>query len=154
MCCHPYDHCGPVYQCGGFACCGPYARAGSVLAPGSQPVSHRAASDRIESKQPTKQPTKAETPASARRPSAPIQSQRPTVADRQLIGEARPGDVPGSERIVSVTDQAVGPSLAPAVSSTTPAVSSPTVTASTATPAETLPGGGWTARRISSTVDR
>ena len=57
-----------------------------------------------------------------------------------LEGEMRLGDVPGSERILSVTDRVVEPAVAPTESSQMAGRSSPTSPG-------TLPSTGWTARR-------
>lgn len=62
-----------------------------------------------------------------------------------MANEMRPGDVPGSERIVSVTDRAVDPAVEEDDSSQTADLASPTSSSSSA---------GWTARRSSTNLDR
>ncbi len=58
-------------------------------------------------------------------------------ADGPLLGPAQPGDVAGSERIVSVTERVVGPS----------ADSPPAAAEASLAAAKPLPPSGWTARR-------
>ncbi len=123
MCVSPYDYCGPVYEGQGCSSCGSEARAGSILAGGSQP---------------SPAPVLAPAPQTS---SAPVR--------RQVQGQMQFGDVPGSERIVSVTDRVVG-------SSTTAADSSNVATDSSPDSPQSLPSQGWTAapdaRRT--TIDR
>jgi len=138
MCCHPYDYCGPIHDGRGCPSCPSRAREGSILSGMSEMA-----------------------PSAAMAPSAevtrrPVRSKSESVASRtksdaslthQVQGDARPGDVPGSERIVSVTDRVVDPS---ASSDEPPQVASESSTES----AMPLPSKGWTARRPTPQVIR
>lgn len=91
------------------------------------------------------------TRRSVRGKSASITSQPTKVADsaltRQVQGDIRPGDVPGSERIVSVTDRVVGP--------TADSGDAPQVVADLSTDSSLpLPSKQWTARRPTPSVIR
>jgi hypothetical protein len=121
ICCHPYDWCGPVYEGSGCQPCGSscslHARAGSILAGGgSEGVPPSA--------------------AMARRPQSQAQARLKTTAP----ASQKPGLVPGSERIVSVTDHVV-PSAAKSTSPAIMAADSPR------TDGPSLSSTGWTARR-------
>ena len=111
MCCHPYDDCGPVYDSCGGQSCSVYHRVGSILS-GSPEL-----------------PTLAQQPVQEESPSSMVDS-----------GPVQEGDVPGSERIVSVTDRVVEPSGRLA-GSTRVASESPKASRN---PSEIK---GWTARR-------
>ena len=87
MCAHPYDYCGPVYSDYGCQTCSPYARAGSILVGSPEMI-----------------------PSAELVQGSPEQGEavsRASVDKQQLQVDVRPGDVPGSERIVSVTDRVV-----------------------------------------------
>jgi hypothetical protein len=85
LCCHPYDYCGPVYEgCEGQSC-DPMYRAGSILS-GSPTISQI---------NETPQTTIEKNGAEKADPAA------------STVGQIRTGDVPGSERIVSVTERVV-----------------------------------------------
>ncbi len=157
MCCHPYDNSGPVFSDGGCQA-STHSRAGSILA-GSPEPSVVLANDPIHRKPVSQSPTpdqaKRQLPSmsyvmtgrQAERSSPTPLAKKPqepfsyTMAGNRpegpLLGSAQPGDVPGSERIVSITDRAVGPS---ADSSQAAAEASPA-------PARPLPPSRWTARR-------
>jgi hypothetical protein len=118
MCCHPYDYCGPVHTDHGCQSCSTRARTGSILAETSDVA-------------PSLELAHRPVPSNA-------------VADkslhRQIQGDIRPGDVPGSQQIVSVTDRVVDPSASPA--------DSPQVAAQPSSEAsKPLSAAGWTARR-------
>lgn len=138
MCCHPYDYCGPVYDdCG--QSCSPCYRAGSVLSGcASEPtmesggVAHRTASGQAVARAP------AERHRSGNRP-VQGQSLARVPAPRQPPISSKPADVPNSERIVSVTERIVGPSLTSDDASRAATGSS--------TPAKAPADQGWTARR-------
>jgi hypothetical protein len=134
MCCHPYDHSGPVYSQDGCQSCG-HCRAGSILCGNPQPSLALA--------QP---PVKNEKSVLASAlPTRFNPSERSAVVDgtsrRMPSGfkaELKPGDVPGSERIISVTERVVKPA----------AESSQTQMAEDSSPdSSPLPSRGWTARR-------
>lgn len=153
MCCHPYDYCGPVYQGDGQcqSCCSGHARVGSVLDPASgrslgqheDGAPHRA---KVQTPTPASSEGRA-APAEVPTP-APIKSQPPATMpnearrqlNQQVQSERRPGDVPGSERIISVTERIVGPQAASAESEVAEASSAPSQQ-------QSLPSSGWTARR-------
>jgi hypothetical protein len=118
MCCHPYDYCGPVHDDQGCQSCSTRARAGSILGGARElgPVLEE-----------------------ARRP-APAQRVSRASAPRQAQADTKPGYVPGSERIVSVSDRVVQRAAT--------AVDTPQVAAEpSAEPSKPLSANGWTARR-------
>jgi hypothetical protein len=125
MCCHPYDYCGPVYNGRGCQSCSPHSRTGSILSGA---------------------PELAPMPGLARRQVQGESVSRASLKN-QVQGDIRPGDVPGSEQIVSVTDRVVDPS---AVSSNPPQVAAEAAPE----PLEPLPAKGWTARRPTPEVTR
>jgi hypothetical protein len=92
-------------------------------------MSYVMADKRVKSPSPT--PTQTEQPQEStsgmvgRRPEGP------------LLGSAQPGDVPGSERIVSITERVTGPS----------ADSPQDASEASPTPSRPSPANGWTARR-------
>jgi hypothetical protein len=118
MCCHPYDYSGPVYDGQGCRSYGPTSRAGSILS-GTPQL--------------TPSLDLAQRPAQGRTVSSRASLQN------QVKGDVRPGDVPGSQRIVSVTDRVVEPST----TSEQPQLAAGSSTQS----ADPLPVNGWTARR-------
>jgi hypothetical protein len=125
MCGHPYDYCGPVYDSGDCQPCGSHSRAGSILS-GTPEI--------------TSSPDLAERGLRGK-------TMSPASLRNEVQGEMRPGDVPGSERIVSVTDRVVEPS--------TPSADSPQVSADLSTePSKSLPAKGWMARRPTSDFSR
>jgi hypothetical protein len=63
-------------------------------------------------------------------------------------GTARLGDVPGSEKIISVTDRTVGPSASAGEQQTVAAESA------TEESSRPLPASGWTARRPTTELQR
>jgi hypothetical protein len=155
MCCHPYDYCGPVYQGGDCQSCSRGDRAGSVLAGtpdtwASPTVTPRPARSQAVVSTPRRVQTSGQT-ASPRRVRTSGQSASfATVGGRvqgRVEGEVRTGDVPGSERIVSVTDRAVDGSES---SADQPEFASQPATESVSS----LPASGWTARRESYNVSR
>jgi hypothetical protein len=125
MCCHPYDYCGPVYEGRGCQSCSSNSRAGSILSgtpefASSPEVVRRQVQGERMARTAVQGPTRGE-------------SMSPASLKSQVQGELRPGDVPGSEQIVSVTDRVVDPATAPS---------------------EPLPSKGWTARRPTPDVTR
>ncbi|NLF09037.1 MAG: hypothetical protein GX594_13810 [Pirellulaceae bacterium] len=116
MCRHPYDYCGPVYN-GPHGPSSWHSRAGSVL-DGTQ-----AMPDYYEEYQPAytgnPQPTRAVAPQPTRagdyRPARPDDYQSADSRDYKalLADEAQPDDVPGSMRVLSVTDRVLGEGNAP-----------------------------------------
>jgi hypothetical protein len=118
MCCSPNDYCGPVYYDGDCGSCDPLARKNSILTGG--PVETTA----------TPEPARSQRPEN-------LQSR---VLTRTSGQKMRFGDVPGSERIISVTDHAVGPSAG--ANEPSEVVASPAQ--------RSLPADGWTARRPTS----
>jgi hypothetical protein len=143
MCCHPYDHCGPVYDGNGCQSCSSQSRAGSILSGASEIMPSAGLARR-----PVQGGSVSYAPAEGQ-----VQGQSATftkVGGRvqgRVQGQVRLGDVPGSERIVSVTDRVVEPSTA---SSDAPQVAAETSTE----PAKPLPVKGWTARRPAPEVQR
>jgi hypothetical protein len=123
MCCHPCDYCGPVYegQCGG-ACSG-HSRVGSILS-GGTPQTQMATETAVVRRQQTGQ------------------SISQTSLQDRIKHEVRPGDVPGSQKIVSVTDRVVGPSADSAASTELAADASPEPK-----PSQPVTSKRWTARR-------
>lgn len=122
MCRHPYDYTGPVYD-GPQGSSSWQTRAGSVLdGRGTAPTY-----------------SEEYLPAN-------FGEYQEEVTDRGhqgLIGaESQPGDVPGSAKIVSVTDRVLGDENEPIETSRMAKDSSPAP----------QPSAGWTARRPSSTV--
>jgi len=140
MCCHQYDSSGPVFSDGG--CQSAHSRAGSILGGGPQP-SMSPKNNQLQDGSVSPSPT----PAQAKK-------QNPSVSfgmaggrvQGPALGKAQPGDVPGSERIVSVTDRVVKPSTD---SSQAAQESSPEAGSS-----QPLPATGWTARRPTTEVLR
>jgi hypothetical protein len=125
MCCHPYDYCGPVLEADGCQTCASNTRAGSILAgtreavPSPEPMQHQ---------------------------SQPATLSRAAV-ERQIHGDQRLGDVPGSQRMLSEADRVVD--------SGTTSTDQPQVAAELlAEPAKPLPTQGWTARRPTQEVLR
>jgi hypothetical protein len=117
MCCHPYDRCGPVYTQGCYSCT--HGRVGSVFEGTTQPI-----------------PDQTQV---ARRSKGNVQA--------RTGGPTKLGIVPGSEKIISVTDRTVTPSSSAGESSVA-AAETPTE------PAKPLPSSGWTARRPATDVQR
>ncbi len=119
MCSHPYDYSGPVYGDGnGYPASSPVARAGSIL-----------------SGVPRATPAEAE-------------DVRQYEYEELMEEDARLGDVPGSARIISVTDRAVEEDGASRITSSAPGEITPT-----ASP-RALPADGWTARRTAPDMRR
>jgi len=83
-----------------------------------------------------------QTVATVSRPAPAADSQQPTDAEiqRMIQRELRAGDVPGSERIVSITERVVG--------------ESETASEAPDRPFQELPASGWTARRWNSDARR
>jgi len=144
MCCHPYDRSGPVFSDDGCPS-STHSRAGSFFAGSPQPsVLPTKNQIQDESASPSPVPDQAKrrghsisyVMAGDRVPGERVQG--------PLLGRAQPGDVPGSERIVSVTDRVVGPSAdsSQAAEDSSPASSKP------------LSANGWTARRPTTEVLR
>jgi hypothetical protein len=119
MCCHPYDRCGPVYDQGCSSCSG--ARAGSILAGG----------------------------VSETMPAQVVSDSHRNAETMQAGSGSHPrfGLVPGSEKILSVTDRTVNPS---GTDNDAPAVAAE----SAAESAKPLPSAGWTARRPATDTQR
>ena len=84
-------------------------------------------------------PVKSRSPALAetKQPEKPISGMVGRRPEGPLLGTAQPGDVSGSERILSITERVVDPS----------AGSPQDAMAASPTPASPLPANGWTARR-------
>jgi len=160
MCCHPYDCCGPVYENGACQSCSTHYRTGSILSGTpemtlSPEVARRDVQGRTASNPSPRgrvQGKTASNPAirenvqgkTASNPILRDKVQGKTVSNpilqEKVQGNLKPGDVPGSERIVSVTDRVVKPSEA-STDSTQVATESPGESA------KPLPAQGWTARR-------
>jgi hypothetical protein len=159
MCCRPYDHCGPVYQgCGGCSCRS-QPRAGSILDGSVASGTVMTGSTSTGAPHPARVPSQGEAPS-----------------------QPKLGLVPGSERIVSVTDRVVDPSATSAGSSSmagqpklgivpgserivsvTDRVVDPSASStgsssvmadSSADAPRLLPSNGWTARRATPDVLR
>ncbi len=165
MCCHPYDYSGPVYDDGYGNCSSWHSRSGSILdgsyameSPRSEPTPSPAPST---GKLSNHGPGLPESALVKRREHVAGQSNRithamgrdvprisssrqPTVDPQMqtlVRGDMRPGDVAGSERILSVTERVVDSSPA------NPSESSLAAQDSAAVPTQPLPTAGWTARR-------
>ena len=155
MCCHPYDRCGPVFSEDG--CSSTHSRAGSILAGCPEPSMSLTSPNHGQPASPSPTPAQAKkpqksisyvmagkradspspTPVQAKKPQKPISyvidGKRP---EGPLLGPAQPGDVPGSERIVSVTERVMPSANSPqAAAEASPESSQP------------LPPSGWSARR-------
>ncbi len=117
MCQHSLDYCGPVYDyASDCQSCSMQSRAGSILDNAPAPM-----------------------PAQAEQYQQYVEDE--TRQHQQYVeDETRLGDVPGSQRIISVTDRVMEPAVAPTESSQMAGRSSPTSP-------DTLPATGWTARR-------
>jgi hypothetical protein len=144
MCCHPYDYSGPVYQDQGCSSCRSQPRAGSILdgSVAGEPAVSRSVADSSTASRPVASRSVVSRPtatATSRPTSMPVPSQ---VSD-----QTHEGLVPGSERLISVTDRVVDPSGA----STSP---SSAVADSSADSPQLLPSRGWTARRATSDMFR
>jgi hypothetical protein len=139
MCCHAYDDAGPVFSEDGCQS-SPHARAGSILAGGSQP-SLSPTKNQI----PDKPASPSPTPAQAKKQgqSAPF-GMIGNPAPGRVQAKSQPGDVPGSERVISVTERVVKSSADPSQATEE---SSPDVS-------KQLPATGWTARRPTTEVLR
>lgn len=139
MCSHPFDHCGPVYDGPGCQSCSTRARAGSILSGDS---------DIMPSPEPAAKPTPAKSlsPTASRSRS---HRQAPSSASiaRHVKDQMQPGDVPGSERIVSVTDQVVE---SPENSADQPQVA----VNPSQEPSQLTVSKGWTARRPTPELQR
>jgi len=133
MCCHPFDHSGPVFSDDG--CSSSNARAGSIFGGSPQP-SVLPTKNQIRDESVSPSPTPAQTKQQGQ-PFSYVMGGNHTQGP--LLGHAQPGDVPGSERIVSVTERIVKPSA----DSSQAAEESPPETS------QPLPATGWTARRSS-----
>jgi len=94
-----------------------------------RPISYVMAAKRADSPS----PTFAENPTPQK---SPPYEMTPNRAEGPQLGPAQPGDVPGSERIVSVTERVVGSSADSSHAATETSVAS-----------QPLPQTGWTARR-------
>lgn len=117
MCCHPYDYCGPVFHGGGCQACSPHGRVGSILSEASE---------------------LAPLPPESSRPEGGTLSH--ADIENHVRGEMRQDDVPGSQKIVSITDQVVEPPI--------PSADPPQVAdGSSLEPSKVLPSQGWMARR-------
>ena len=166
MCCHPYDCCGPVYDHGCYPCSA-HARAGSILEGASDPApdqlvdnsQHKAQIVQANSQhkaqyvQASTQHKPRNLQANSHRKTQNVQAstQRKTQ-DTQANAARTPrlGLVPGSEKIISVTDRTVTPSPGAGDQGD----SSATVADSTTESPKPLPASGWTARRPTSEVQR
>jgi hypothetical protein len=122
MCCHPYDNCGPVWDGGECQTCSPHYRAGSIFA-GTPDMA-----------------------MSSEKPHRDVQATKKTASRAAVPTRAqpdsKPGDVPGAERILSVTDRVVKPAEGSVDSQVVSESSS-----SSGSSAQPLPANGWTARR-------
>jgi hypothetical protein len=199
MCCHPYDHSGPVYSQDGQDGCEtcPGARVGSILGGNPQPSASLAGSQAKTSKtRPTAYASQRSRPSSDRpvaydddtannwsprsrtsgrsasldtannwspRSRTPNRSASFDTADNwspagitrgvsgQANGQSKPGYVPGSERIISVTERVVKPAADSSQVADQPSQMSdqPSQLADQSSPelSKPLPSSGWTARR-------
>jgi hypothetical protein len=126
MCQHPYDYSGPVYYRHGNSCasCLSHGRAGSVLEGGAEFISEEPAPEEIIHSRATNKAAKNDL-----------------ALDGPLLG-----DVPGSERIISVTERVVAPGETTGTASQ--------MAESNAQPMQkSMPSKGWTARNPSSSSD-
>ena len=142
MCCHPYDHSGPVFSADG--CQATHRRAGSILDGASQP-SPELARNQIHDN--SSSPVLAQASQARRtRPQVQAAPLSEVAAEPQgpSLGQPQPGVVPGSERVVSVTDRLARPS----------ANSSEAVEQSPSQPSQPMPESGWTARRPTTEILR
>ncbi len=160
MCCHPYDKSGPVFSdcgCPSLTC----SRAGSIFVgdPGPAVVATKTSSHDgtvAPSPTPAQATAKKQHPsvsyvmagkradstssavAHAKKPQKPasyvMAGKRP---EGPQLGPAQPGDVPGSEKIVSVTERVVGSSADSSQAAAEPSPES----------SRTLPINGWAAHR-------
>lgn len=165
MCCHPYDYCGPVHDCTNE--CPPdgpsTSRYGSILSGNGQTVEELTPTPEA-SQQPTKaRPTPAPTSTSRRakgqtvsyaksgsRSQASNSPRQQSSGRRQAQAQVKPGLVPGSEKIISVTDRAANEPASAAKVVSNAASDEETSTATTASPTS----AGWTARRPTAEVMR
>jgi hypothetical protein len=139
MCQHPYDYSGPVYQNHGSGCasCSSHGRAGSVLDGETEYISEGSV---LESQPKTNTKIISEEPVSEE----PLQGRVPSKA--LSIEGPRFGDVPGSERIISVTERVVSPDESATTSQQIAESNGPASVKS-------MPSKGWTARRTDSSSD-
>lgn len=177
MCCHLNDYCGPVYE-NGCTDCSSHHRAGSILEGGQhrelvprpmpqlqpqravptparpKPTANATASRAVYRQQAT--PVSHRASATAAKPRVPTKANRLDLAEERAMvgpqGEGKTGDVPGSERIVSVTERIVGDTerggdLAPEI--THGEAANDGVAA-----VQKLPASGWTARKSDSDLLR
>lgn len=140
MCCHPYDRSGPVYSEDG---CQSSGRAGSILDGNSQPSHDSLDNSQIQEESISAAPAKKKTQAHLAS-FEPTKSRSQHRVPAHLQAKPQPGDVPGSERNVSVTDRLAKPA----------AESSQLAENSPAEPDKPLPAAGWTARRPTTEVLR
>jgi hypothetical protein len=155
MCCHPYDYSGPVYSKDDCPSCGSsgHCRAGSILAPCGQPSStegdgEKAVPQTAPKTAPQPAPTRAKPVEQPSVPDPAVGGTKVGARQRHLVGKPRPGDVPGSEKIVSVTERVVGPKAGSQQTAAEPAAE-PEAEAS-----NSLPAAGWTARRLTNDTMR
>jgi hypothetical protein len=144
MCCHPYDNCGPIYDGNGCQSCESRSRLGSVLS-GSPELTLTPEL----AKRPVQGKTASSAPARGH-----MQGQSASfgiVGGRvqgRTQGQVQTGDVPGSEKIVSVTDRVVD-STQPAADQSQQAAVEPSIESPTPSTSK-----GWTARRPTPELQR
>jgi hypothetical protein len=139
MCRHPYDQSGPVFSDEGCPSA-MHSRAGSILGGVPQPSS-LPTKGQIQDESASPSPTPAQAKPRGQSISYVMGTNR---AQGPVLGRAQPGDVPGSERIVSVTDRVVKPS----------ADSSQAAEESSPESSKPLPASGWSARRPTTDILR
>ena len=139
MCCHSYDDAGPVFSEDGCPSSA-HSRAGSIFA-GVPQASLLPTTNQTPDEPASASPTPA--PAKKKGQSA-LLGMSGSAAHGWMQAQPQPGDVPGSRRIVSVTDRAVKPST-----------DSPQATDERSPESSRqLPATGWTARRPSTELLR
>jgi hypothetical protein len=87
------------------------------------------------------------TQANASRMTAQAPATPDSIDERvpgRIFGQTQPGDVPGSEKVVSVTERIVNPSADSSTAASEPSTE----------PSKPLPASGWTARRPTTDVMR
>jgi hypothetical protein len=134
MCSHPYDHSGPVYSQDGCQSSGSL-RAGSILGGNPQP-SPMLAQTRVNNRLASAVPARSKTSRESASFGA-ASNWSPAGVSGGLKGQPQPGYVPGSERVISVTERVVKPA----------ADSSQIAEDSLPESIEPMSSAGWTARR-------
>jgi len=139
MCCHPYDQSGPVFS--GDGCpSSTHSRAGSILGGSPQPSS-LPTENQIQDESVSPSPAPAQAKKHGQSASFGMAGGR---VQGPALGQAQAGDVPGAERIVSVTDRVVKPSADSSQAAEEPSLES----------SKQLPATGWSARRPTTEILR